>query len=103
MTTKRTNKWNHKEGGEPWTWTMAVTYVAPHLRKMKKYQSTYATQAGLAWWWHHILIMNSDAREGPIFCLCLGLHYASMGLQSVDLLATSWCLALRWVGNEREC
>ena len=52
---------------EPRAWTMAVTYIASCLKRMRKYEGNKGnnhTTVDLAWRQRHIFIVNSDDREG---------------------------------------
>ena len=67
------NKLYHNEVEEPRAWTMAVTYIASCLKRMRKYEDSKGnnhTTVDLAWRQHHIVTVNSDEREGLHWFLC---------------------------------
>ena len=67
------DKLYHNEVEEPRAWTMAVTYNATCLKRMRKYEDSKGNNhktVRLAWRRRHIFIVNSHAREGLHRFLC---------------------------------
>ena len=63
------DKLYHNEVEEPRAWTMAVTYIASCLNRMRKYEDSKGTNhktVRLAWRRRHLFIVNSDDREGDL-------------------------------------
>ena len=49
ITTWLTDELYPNEIGDPWAWTLAVTYIMAQLKIMRKYKDNQATRGGLAW------------------------------------------------------
>ena len=67
------DKLYHNEVEEPRAWTMAVTYIASCLNRMRKYEDSKGNNhktVRLAWRRRHMFIVNSDDREGLHWFLC---------------------------------
>ena len=67
------DKLYHNEAEEPRVWTMALTYIASCLKRMRKYEDIKGNNrktVRLAWRQRHIFTVNSDDREGLHWFLC---------------------------------
>ena len=67
------DKLYHNEVEQPRACTMAVTYIASCLKRIRKYEDNKGNNhktVGLAWRQRYIFIVNSDDREGLHWFLC---------------------------------